>query len=359
MLDNIAVQLGNSRLDDVPQIAQRDDLAADMTQLAERFDELQDVLESLVVNGREHLLCFLGDLLRLPGRVLLDANDFLEFIHGRRSGFLDPQQDLLQFERLRLVQPEVRIDNVLRELDHFDIQIGVAVLFVDQIQQLVTFGHGSNDVPIADLVQHRIGVGARHVVFAHVRRLPDLNGMVLLSLFLGLEAGQFARLEQREAVADQRSVDALLDQVVTQQNVGALFAICEHIQVVLTVWRSDSLDERRFSQVGLERLVFATLQVVAIGENQSLIVGQQDTRVGDGVDAASLLSLLVVNNVAKRLLLVRTYFEQDRVTDDRVVDFGIVQRLVRIVYVLGVNPLAGLRVVLDLDRQIASDGFDK
>ena len=90
-----------------------------------------------------------------------------------------------------------------------------------------------------------------------------------------------------------------------------------------------------------------------------MIVGQQDAGIGNGVHAPSLLEFFVVNDVAEIFFLVGPNLQGDDVSDNRVVDFSVVQSLVRVVDRFGVNPFARIGVILDFDRQIATNRFDK
>ena len=93
----------------------------------------------------------------------------------------------------------------------------------------MALGHAAHQVAIADLVQERIGIGVRYVVFANVRRLPDLQGVVLLGFVMRLEADHLAAMEKGGTVAQDGRFDSLLDQVVPQQHVIAARAIVEEV----------------------------------------------------------------------------------------------------------------------------------
>ena len=72
--------------------------------------------------------------------------------------------------------------------------------------------------------------------------------------------------------------------------------------------------------------------------------------MSDGIQSFGLLDLLVENDVAELLFLIGADLQQNIAADDRVVNLGVVQRLIQIVNFFGVDTLAAVRVVLD-DRR--------
>ena len=80
--------------------------------------------------------------------------------------------------------------------------------------------------------------------------------------------------------------------------------------------RCQSLLEQHVGKIALEDLALAALKVVAIRKDDAVIVGQQHASVRDRIQPARLLDLVVVDDVAKILFLVRTDFQQDQVADD-------------------------------------------
>src|SRR5215207_1268705 len=88
-------------------------------------------------------------------------------------------------------------------------------------------------------------------------------------------------------------------------------------------------------------------------------VRQQDARILDAIQPPRYAQLLIEDNVAKLLLLVRPDLEQDQTADDGVINLCIVERLVPLLDRLAVDAFAAGGVVLDLDREIAADAFDE
>ena len=182
---------------------------------------------------------------------------------------------------------------------------------------------------------------------------------MLARLGIALEQGQFARGEEAETIADQRRAHALLDEIVSKQEVGSRRQIVEDEKRVLAIRRGDATLEAQILKAGIKGLHLAGLQHVAAWEDDTVIVGQQHARFGDGIHAAHVLGALVEDEVTIRLLLIRQHLEQDKIANDRVVDLGVVQRLVLVLDRLGVDAFAAVGVVLHLDRQIAADGLDE
>src|SRR5690606_5949612 len=83
-------------------------------------------------------------------------------------------------------------------------------------------------------------------------------------------------VENRKSIADNRCFNGLLDDVVRQQYVGVRFFLGEDIQEIFTVWRSNFPQKSHVVCVALKDLVGAVLQVISVGEDQSLVVRQQD-----------------------------------------------------------------------------------
>ena len=63
----------------------------------------------------------------------------------------------------------------------------------------------------------------------------------------------------------------------------------------------------------------------------------------DFVQSHRLLDLAVEDQVSRLIFLVRPYLQQHQIADDRVMDLGIVQRLIGIVDRFGVNAFAASR----------------
>ncbi len=359
LLGDFLFQSVDQRQVGVPQVPQGDHVAARAAQVGQRADEIVDVLEPLPVQRPQDLLELLVNPLDFGGGVLFDPDDFLEFVDRGGGRAADFAQHLAQVEAIRAVDPEITVVDVTGQLGEVDVQVGVGIFLGDQVEHFVAFRHAPDQVAVADLVQERIGFGRGDVVLAHVRRLPDLQGMVLLRLGLGFEADQFAAVKERRTVTQDRGFDRLFDQVVPQQHVVAGVAVVEHVQEIFAVGGGQPPLEDHPGQTALEDLGLAALQVVAVGENDPVVVGQQHAGVGDRIQPHGPLDLFAVDDVAEPVFLIRTDLQQDQIADRRVVDLGIVQRLVLVLDRLGVDSGSRVRIVFDLDRQVAAHRLDK
>ena len=79
----------------------------------------------------------------------------------------------------------------------------------------------------------------RREIFADIRRLPELYGVMLLWIILRLEADELSAVKQRRPVTDDRRIHLLLDQVIPEQDVHTRLGVVEDVEVVFAVWRSD------------------------------------------------------------------------------------------------------------------------
>ncbi len=199
----------------------------------------------------------------------------------------------------------------------------------------------------------------RDVILVDIRCLPQLDGVMFLGLALRFEAQQLTGFKERPAAADQRSTDLLFDQVVLQQHVGAGVSVVEDEQKVLAVGRGNGPLKQHVGQAVVEGFVLTVLQVVAIGEDESVIIGQQYAGILDGIQPHGLLQLFVVDQITILLFLIRLHLQQNDVPDGGILNVGVIQCLVGIIDGFGVNPGAGVCVVFDLDGQVASHGFDE
>jgi hypothetical protein len=71
------------------------------------------------------------------------------------------------------------------------------------------------------------------------------------------------------------------------------------------------------------------------------------------------LQLRIVNKIPVILLLVRTDFQQNNIANYRVINLRIVERLVFVRHRLGINTAPVFGVILNLDGEVAVDGFHK
>ena len=223
----------------------------------------------------------------------------------------------------------------------------------------MAFRHSPHDILVADFVQERIALCVWHVVFVDIRCLPQLDRVILLSVALRLKAQQLSAFKKCGAVADLRRVDLLFDQIVVQQDVGSRIPVIEDIQIVFAVGSHDPAFEQHVGQFVVERLIFAVLQVIAVRENQPVIVRQHNAGVTNGIQPQSTLQFFVVDDVAEAFFLIGPHLQQNDVANDREVDFCVVERLIGVVDGLGVDAFAGFCIVLDLDRQVTANCFDE
>ena len=109
----------------------------------------------------------------------------------------------------------------------------------------------------------------------------------------------------------------------------------------------------------VEGFHLAALQHVAVGEDDAVVVRQQHAGVADGIQPMHGAGFLVEDQIAVQGLAVRQDLQQDQRSDAGVENLRVVQCLVAVRNGLGVDPAAVLGVVLDLDGEVAADGFHK
>ena len=144
---------------------------------------------------------------------------------------------------------------------------------MDENEHLIAFGHRAHHGFITHLVQERIAVAALRFIAGLIkRRLAKLDGMVLDGLFLGAEAHQVAIGEERKSMAGDALGDFLLDKAVRHQRVEAGHTIEKDVQKILTVGRLHRALEHHLAQLTLVAFQFASLQIVAIGKNQPVLL---------------------------------------------------------------------------------------
>ena len=98
-------------------------------------------------------------------------------------------------------------------------------------------------------------------------------------------------------MAHQRCVDFLANQIVVQQDVDTGQAIVEDVDVVFAIGRRNAALEQHVLQLVVECLVFTRLQIESVGEDQAVVVRQQDAGILQRVHADRLLKLVVVDEV--------------------------------------------------------------
>ncbi len=160
-------------------------------------------------------------------------------------------------------------------------------------------------------------------------------------------------------MARDRRRHLLADHVVGQQQRTAVAAGVEDVEHVLAVGGADHPLELEVVHLGVEGLADPGLQVVPAGEDQPLVLGQPLARLADAVEPHDGLGAGVEDQVPPRGLVVRPDPQQDQRADPRVRDVRVGEALQRLVHRFPVDALAGLGVVLHLDREVAADRLDE
>jgi hypothetical protein len=139
-----------------------------------------------------------------------------------------------------------------------------------------------------------------------------------------------------------------------------VIAVVENVERVLAVGRVDDAFEDEVALAAVEALQLAGREVVAVGKDQAVVLGQQRAGLADRIHAHGGLLLFVEDEIARGGFLVGTHLQHDHVRARRGVgDVGIVDLLVSVVDGLGVDAFAGGGVVLDLEREVAADAVDE
>ena len=112
-----------------------------------------DVLKTLMGYIRDNFLSLLFDNGRLLCCILFNANNFIELVNRGNCGILDTLKHFAQISRGFIIEPKISIDNISRLTDQIDIEVGVGILFVDQVQHFKALSHPTNDFPVTDLVE--------------------------------------------------------------------------------------------------------------------------------------------------------------------------------------------------------------
>ncbi len=180
----------------------------------------------------------------------------------------------------------------------------------------------------------------------------------------GLTAGEAKRHhapvgEDAVPLAGDGALHLFAYEVVGQEHVGAGLALVKDVEHVFAVGALEGALELEALHGAVEELHLAGLQRVAAGEDDALLFGQLHARDADGVGALHGLGARVEDEVAVRLFAKRLHLEQDDGAGLRVVELGVVERLVLLADRLAVDAEAVFGVVLDLDREIAADGLDE
>ncbi len=166
---------------------------------------------------------------------------------------------------------------------------------------------------------------------------------MFLRFVLRLKADHLATFKERLSVTDQRCFDRLPNQVVSQLDVGPRLGVVEQVQIVFAVGRRDRALITHVAESVIESFELTGLQIVTAGKNQPLIARQHHTGVLDFVQSHRLLDLAVEDQVPRLRFLIRSYLQQHQIADDRIVNLGIVQRLIGVVDRFGIDAFAASR----------------
>ncbi len=107
--------------------------------------------------------------------------------------------------------------------------------------------------------------------------------------------------------------------------------IVKHVQVVFSITGGNSPFEFQICNVAFERFVNARLQIVAVGENQTVIFGKKHASVCDRIQSTRRLCFLVEYEVAIIVLFEGFDLQQNDIANYRVVVLAVIERLVGIV----------------------------
>ena len=182
---------------------------------------------------------------------------------------------------------------------------------------------------------------------------------MFLRFVIRAEEQQVAVGEQREAIAGDALVHLLLNQPVGHQHVLPALVVVENKQRILAVGRIHHALDGHSAFAALELFQLAGRQIIAVGKNQPVILRQQRAGLAERIDALRRLQLLVVDEVTAGGFLVGPDAQENQMADERVSDFRVIHFLEFVIHRLGVNAFAGLRVVLDLYRQVAAHALDE
>ncbi len=251
---------------------------------------------------------------------------------------------------LLAIEPEGGVEQVAGAFFQIVVEIGVAVVAVEEREDLLTLGHGADEGGVADFIEVVVRLGGGFETRAGEGGLPDLDGVVFLRLGIGSEEGELAIFEGGESVAVDGSFHALGDDVVGHQDVVAALAIVENVEKILAIRRLDPPLEQHVGVVAIEEAELAVAEVVAAGENHAVVVGQEDAALLDGVDAVDLIEFVVEDEVAVGLFLIGADLEEDQVAEGGVENLGVVEGLVGLLDGLAVDPGTAVGIILNLYR---------
>ncbi len=356
-------KFGGHRLDargiDVAQFADGQQSTAQCGDRVERFDEgLHLVPVFRLQPAQQRLVRGLG-LGHCLGRLLADRLHLFVFVQHRFAGGADlPQQGLGAIAGL-VTQPMMRIEKPPGVGDQALVALHRYILAVDLARQVEQVGDAANQLGVADAPHEGIaGRTAGGELIAAEGRLPDLHRMDAGRLgAFGMEQHHAPVLHEGIAVAKHGVLQHALDGVVDEQRRTPAFALVEDVQHVLAVGRTNAALELHAIHRGVERLVLATLQVIAAGEDDAVVFGQLYAGLDDGIVAHDVAGKRVVDQSAPFGFAVGQHFQQHQRADPGELELGIVQRLRAVLHRFAVDALPGFGVVLHLDGEIATGGF--
>ena len=255
----------------------------------------------------------------------------------------------------------MRIEHATRGLHQQGVALHGNLLAVGFPRQRQQIGNTAHQFRIAD-AREEAGSRrlARGVFLEAERRAPDLHRMHARGLgAFGAEDHHAPIFQPRITVADDGRGKLAFDQVVGEQRAASIDGFIEDVKHILAVGRTDRTLEAHPFYRRIELARFPVLQQIAARPDDAVILRQLDASQADCIDALHLLRERVVGQIPPLFLAVRQHAQQDQATDLGELDLRIIQRLRLVLHGLAVDAKAVLGVVLDLDGEIATDGFDE
>lgn len=99
----------------------------------------------------------------------------------------------------------------------------------------MAFRHPSYEIAISDFEKERVGLYSGTKVSPGEWGLPDLEGVMFLRRLASSHAKHVPVLKKGLSVTNERCIDLLSNQVVTQLKVNAGLLIDEQVQIILAV----------------------------------------------------------------------------------------------------------------------------
>ena len=149
------------------------------------------------------------------------SNDLFKLVNRSSGRISNPQDWLGKDKDFVAIEPEIAVEYVGRALGKIGIEVRVRLIFVDQGQQFLAFGHSTHEIVIANLEQQRIRLNRWAIIGTGKRCLPDLQGMVFLWRVSCTHRDHNAIVTKRLTMTDQRRIHFLTDQVVAKLQVGS------------------------------------------------------------------------------------------------------------------------------------------